>query len=253
MRIFLFVDGFIGAQILKHLVSLNENIIGIAVQPERVRNNFDEIKKYSKLKNEKISTVGNKPDKNFADYLNKICPDIILVVSWPFILRENIFLIPKRGCVNFHMSFLPFNRGKKPNVWPIIEGTPAGVSIHYINSGIDSGKILFRKKIDVEIIDTAKTLFDKQLIASIILFKESWLKIKNNSINAIDNILSEGTFHFDKEFQKLEEINLDKQCYPLELINQLRAKTFAPHEGAYFIHNGRKVFIRIELFYGDLT
>ena len=81
MRIFLFVDGFIGAQILKHLVSLNENIIGIAVQPEKVRNNFDEIKKYSKLKNEKISIVGKKPDKKFVDYLKKICPEIILVVS----------------------------------------------------------------------------------------------------------------------------------------------------------------------------
>ena len=251
MRIFLFVDGFIGAQILKHLVSLNENIIGIAVQPEKVRNNFDEIKKYSKLKNEKISIVGKKPDKKFVDYLKKICPEIILVVSWTYILRENIFLIPKRGCLNFHMSYLPFNRGKKPNVWPIIEGTPAGVSIHYIDHGIDSGKILFRKQIDVEIIDTARTLYDKQLIAFVNLFRESWPKIKNNNINAMDNILNEGTFHFDEDFKELEEINLDKKYYPLELINQLRSKTFEPHEGAYFIHDNQKIFIRIELSYGD--
>ena len=59
------------------------------------------------------------------------------------------------------MSYLPFNRGKKPNVWPIIEGSPAGVSMHYIDSGIDSGKIISQSKIDVEIIDTAKTLYDK--------------------------------------------------------------------------------------------
>jgi methionyl-tRNA formyltransferase len=252
MRIFLFVDGWIGAQVLRHLNSQNENIIGIAVHPPSARNNFDEIIEYSKLSNNKIHTVGKKPNGKFIDYLIKACPDIILVVSWTYILQENIYKLPSRGCLNFHMSFLPFNRGKKPNVWPIIENTPAGVSIHYIDSGIDSGKILFRKRIDVEIIDTAKTLYQKQLIAFVNLFEESWVKIKNNNIHPIDNTLDEGTFHLDEEFKKLEEIHLDEKYYPLELINQIRGKTFPPHEAAYFIYKGRKVYVRIELFYGDI-
>jgi len=251
MKIFLFVDGWIGAQVLRHLRSQNENIIGIAVHPPSTRNNFDEIIKNSKLPEDNIHTVGKNPNERFVDYLTNINPDIILVVSWTYILKKNIFGIPNRGCLNFHMSFLPFNRGKKPNVWPIIEGTPAGVSIHYIDSGIDSGKILFRKKVDVEIIDTAKTLYEKQLIAFVSLFKESWLKVKNNNIHTIDNVLDEGTFHLDEEFKELEEIALDEKCYPLELINQIRAKTFPPHDGAYFVHNGQKVFVHIELSYGD--
>ena len=36
--------------------------------------------------------------------------------------------------------------GKNPNFWPIIEETPAGVSLHYIDSGIDTGKVISQKK-----------------------------------------------------------------------------------------------------------
>jgi len=251
MKIFLFVDGWVGSQVLKHLRSNNEDIVGIAVHPPEARNNFDEIIKYSKLSADRVHTVGNKPEKKFIDYLNKIQPDIILVVSWTYLLKKSIYEVPINGCLNFHMSYLPFNRGKKPNVWSIIEDTPAGVSIHYIDSGIDSGKILFRKKVYVEIIDTAKTLYAKQLDAIVSLFKESWPNIRNDDIKPIDNILEEGTFHLDEEFKKLEEINLNDKYYPMELINQIRAKTFKPHAGTYFIHKGQKVFVHIELTYGD--
>jgi methionyl-tRNA formyltransferase len=251
MRIFLFVDGWLGAQILKCLNDFKENIVGIAVHPNKFRNNFSEIIKNSKLSDNQIFTVGKNPENFFVDKLNDLCPDVILVVSWTFILKEHIYLIPKKGCINFHMSFLPFNRGKKPNVWPIVEGTPAGVSIHYIDDGIDSGAILFRQEVEVEIIDTAKTLYKKQLHAFVSLFEKSWPKIKNNTVLYIENIREDGSFHLDKEFKKLEKIDLDKKVFPMELINHLRAKTFAPYDGAYFIHNGQKVYINIQLSYEE--
>ena len=209
MKIFLFVDGWVGAQVLMHLKSQDENIAGIAVHPADICNNFDEIKKCSGLPDGKIYTVGKHPSAEFIGNLKKINPDIILVVFWTYILSKEVFSIPKYRCINFHMSYLPFNRGKKPNVWPIIENTPAGVSMHYIDSGIDSGEILFRKEVKVEITDTAQTLYLKQLVALSNLFIENWINIKNNKLNAIENIAEEGTFHWDKDFKQLDEINLD--------------------------------------------
>ena len=50
--------------------------------------------------------------------------------------------------------------GEKSNFWPIIEKTPAGVSLHYIDSGIDTGKIISQKKVFVEPVDT-KAVFIK--------------------------------------------------------------------------------------------
>jgi methionyl-tRNA formyltransferase len=47
------------------------------------------------------------------------------------------------------LSYLPFNRGAHPNFWSFIEKTQAGVSIHKINKGIDTGNIILRKKINI--------------------------------------------------------------------------------------------------------
>ena len=83
------------------------------------------------------------------------------------------------------------------------------------------------------------------------MFEENWVNIKNNNLSPIDNMLEEGTFHWDKDFKQLDELSLDEKYYLLDLINHLRAKTFPPHKGAYFIHNERKVYVRIELSYED--
>ncbi len=63
----------------------------------------------------------------------------------------------------------------------------------------------------------------------------------------IINPKKKGTFHLDKEFEKLNEINLKEKVYPLDLINHLRAKTFPPNPPAYFIKDGKKIFVSIKL------
>ena len=76
-------------------------------------------------------------------------------------MPDKFFTIPPKGCINFHLSYLPYNRGKKPNVWPIIDGSPAGVTMHYIDNDIDSGSIVAQSEVKVDIVDTGKTLYNK--------------------------------------------------------------------------------------------
>jgi len=251
VKIFLFADNWVGYQVIKYLHEQDENIVGIALHPPEYQTFSEEIIKSANLPDENIFIVGKTPSYGFVDKLKELQPDIVLVVFWTFILSKSIFNIPKLGCINFHMSYLPFNRGKNPNVWPIVEGTPAGVSMHYIDSGIDSGKILFRREVEVDITDTAETLYKKQKNTLVELFVENWEFIKTNNLCPVQNIAEKGTFHWGKDFKQLDEIDLSEQCYPLELINHLRAKTFPPHKGAYFVHDGKKIFMRIELSYEE--
>ena len=73
--------------------------------------------------------------------------DLIISFGYRHILSSNF--INNCGCpiVNLHISYLPFNRGAHPNFWSFYDNTPSGVTIHLINEGIDSGPILFQKKI----------------------------------------------------------------------------------------------------------
>lgn len=70
--------------------------------------------------------------------------DVDLVVSFGYrhILKPEVLATARRPVLNLHISYLPYNRGAHPNFWSWIEGTPAGVSIHEIDAGIDTGAVV---------------------------------------------------------------------------------------------------------------
>ena len=93
---------------------------------------------------------------------------------------------------------MPFNRGAHPNFWSFYDGTQSGVSIHLIDEGIDTGPILFQKKIQFEdektFIETYDRLFDEienLFIENIdLIVSKKWTAMKQ---------VGKGTFHSDKD------------------------------------------------------
>jgi len=249
MRILLMADHWVGWKITQYLRECNENIVGLLVHPPEYQHYSKEIIEASGILPNQIFEVGKNISRDLLKSIKQLNPDIILVVYWRYILPFEFFNIPPKGCINFHAAYLPFNRGKNPNVWPIIEGTPAGVTLHYIDNGIDSGKIIAQTEVKLDIIDTAQTVYEKLLAAFVELFMDTWPKIKAETIVPVPQTTEEGTFHWGKDFHKLDKIDLDRPYAPLELINLLRARTFPPHQAAYFIYEGKKVYVRIQLEY----
>jgi methionyl-tRNA formyltransferase len=75
-----------------------------------------------------------------------------LIIS--FGLREIISPRDIRECrtpiLNIHISYLPHNRGAHPNFWSWYDETPVGVTIHRIDSGLDTGPIVFQRLVDID-------------------------------------------------------------------------------------------------------
>ena len=251
MKILLLADNWVGWKVTQHLQSIGEDIVGLFIHPPKYQHHTDEIIKASKLDTQQIFIGEKEWTEKQLEKVKELTPDIVLVVFWTFVLPKSFFCIPPKGCINFHLSFLPYNRGKNPNVWPIIESTPAGVTMHYIESDIDTGSIVAQSEVEIEIVDTGKTLYKKLLNEFVILFKKKWPDIKTDKIQAIKQNRKESTFHWGREFKQLDLIDLDKQYKGLELINLLRARTFPPHPSAFFIKDGRKVYVRVSLEYGE--
>lgn len=84
----------------------------------------------------------NSKVNNFSDY------DLVISFGYRYIIKNTELKSLKRPIINLHVSFLPFNRGSHPNFWAHFENTPSGVSIHEIDSGIDTGPIIFQKRIE---------------------------------------------------------------------------------------------------------
>ncbi|WP_052265200.1 formyltransferase family protein [Ruegeria sp. ANG-R] len=73
--------------------------------------------------------------------------DLVISFGYRHLIRQS--KIESLGCpiINLHISYLPYNRGAHPNFWSFFDGTPAGVTIHLIDEGIDTGPILFQKRV----------------------------------------------------------------------------------------------------------
>ena len=81
-------------------------------------------------------------DRLGADWCRQ--QDFALAVSYTYryILTEEVLAALKYNAVNIHNSFLPWNRGADPNIWSIIDRTPRGVTLHYMENGLDKGEII---------------------------------------------------------------------------------------------------------------
>lgn len=103
-----------------------------------------------------------KDNSDVSKALENIKADIIVVVAYGKILPENILNMYKFGCINGHASLLPKYRGASPIQWAIVNGEKqTGVTIMKMDRGMDTGDIIESRKVDIDELDTADTLFEK--------------------------------------------------------------------------------------------
>jgi methionyl-tRNA formyltransferase len=112
-----------------------------------------------------------------------VSPDCDFIVSHGY--RH---IVPRAVCeafdgraVNLHISYLPWNRGADPNLWSHVDGTPKGVTIHYIAPGLDTGDIIAQRKVRFDIGDTLATSYAKLQDELVSLFADHWPAIKNGT------------------------------------------------------------------------
>lgn len=95
-----------------------------------------------------------RPEKaNGEDFLNIVAsfaPDINVSMSYDQILRRNLIENAPLGFINCHAGALPFYRGRNVLNWSLINGEKQfGITVHYIDEGIDTGDILKQEFVDI--------------------------------------------------------------------------------------------------------
>jgi len=173
--------------------------------------------------------------------------DLIVSAGFRHIVPEEYLDIPSLGAVNMHKSYLPYNRGANPNVWSIIEDNPAGVSVHYMTSEIDAGPIIDRRKVPVGPGDNGRDLYERLEKAQVQQFKDIWPEIRDGVAETIEQSPDEGTHHRKSDFVSLWELDREETVTAGEFIDRLRALTFPPYKNAYFIEDGKKYYIEIDI------
>ena len=154
-----------------------------------------------------MHTIVESTDKISFESVRDFDPDLIISYGYRHILKGNILQTYKDKIINLHISYLPWNRGAYPNIWSAIDDTPHGITIHLIDEGIDTGDILYQKKIDIPLSDSLRTAYEKLQSEIQDLFIKNWKEIENFKFTRIKQDHKLATLHFTKSskilFKKL--------------------------------------------------
>ncbi len=166
---------------LEMLIEEGHHISAVVTQPDRQKGRG---KKSSMPPVKEVALLHHLPvlqperikgDESFLKHIQSLNPDVIVVVAFGQILPESILNIPKYGCINIHGSLLPHYRGAAPIQWSILnEESKTGVTIMYMDKGMDTGDMLLKKEMSIEKTDTYETLHDKMKKVGVMALKEAW-------------------------------------------------------------------------------
>jgi methionyl-tRNA formyltransferase len=251
MRLLFAANNWLGLEALRFLQQQGEEIVGLALHPPGQRKYGDELITVSGLPPDRIldGTGLNAPGGLAA--VRALRADACVSVLFNYLFKPPFLGSFPQGVVNLHPSLLPYNRGQYPNVWSIVEGTPSGVTFHYVDPGVDTGDIIAQRTVEVEPVDTGQTLYRKLELVGLDLFRETWPAFRAGTAPRRRQDGGAGTSHRTADVERVDEIDLDAATTGRALIDLLRARTFPPYRGAYFKHAGRKVYLRLQLAYED--
>jgi methionyl-tRNA formyltransferase len=247
MRILLFANNWNGWEVAKWLRQQGEDIVGLVLNNPGDQRFGDRILKAVDLPDDRIWFAKQLRTPETLERLGDLRADIGISASFGYLLRPELIQMFPRSCINLHAALLPYNGGWYTNVWPILDGTPAGATIHYIDAGVDSGDIIVQREIPVEPTDTAGSLHEKITRDLIELFKENWLSIRAGTNSRSPQDRSKGTSHRKAEINGISVVDLNRKYLGRDLLNLLRARTYPPYPSAYYLDGEERTHVRVEL------
>jgi len=131
--------------------------------------------------------------------------DFIVMFGWRNLIREPIISRYHRRIINLHGSFLPWNRGAYPNLFSWVENTPKGASIHYVDSGIDTGPIIMRHAVDFSKAPntTLASSYDVIKFAAEEMFRKAWPVLRRRDVIGTKQDPRQGTSHTIKDAEPI--------------------------------------------------
>jgi methionyl-tRNA formyltransferase len=167
MRIVFIGTGEIGVPTLRALEKSEHELVGVVTQPDKPVGRAQKItappiKTAAAGSEMSILQPARIKDLQAIDQIRALAPDVIVVMAYGQILPRAVLEIPKIACLNLHASLLPRWRGAAPIQAAIADGDQeTGITVMYMDEGLDTGDILLQRKIDISPSETGATLHDR--------------------------------------------------------------------------------------------
>jgi methionyl-tRNA formyltransferase len=171
----------------------------------------------------------------------------VVGVHFPAMVPPEVLALPREGVLNLHPAFLPWNRGWHTPSWAILDGTPAGATLHFMDAGVDSGEVVHQRRLEVTPADTAHTLYARMKALELEVFREAWPALAAGRAHRRPQ-RGGGSLHRRAELlaPEVQRLELDRPTTARELLRHLRALTTNRwDEAAYFERGGRRYRVQV--------
>ncbi|MDP3973594.1 MAG: methionyl-tRNA formyltransferase [Candidatus Daviesbacteria bacterium] len=231
-----------GYVILSDLLKLDAEIVKAFILEEDSHETERFSSKISQLcEAKKIPFKVCKNINNQYDELSKLAIDLLVVSGWRSIIPKRIIDLAKKGGVAFHESLLPKYRGFAPINWAVINGEKrTGVTLFYLDQGIDNGRIIAQETIEIRPNQTTFDIYKKTIKTSSNLLKRNFSKLITGKVKTKKQNELEATYTCARtpEDGKIIWLNTTERIH-----NLIRALS-NPYPGAFCFIKNKKIIIQ---------
>lgn len=153
---------------------------------------------------------------------------IFLSLEFDKIIKPSLF--KSKNLYNIHFSLLPAYKGMYTSALPFINAeSETGITLHKIDSGIDTGDIISQKKIKITGNDTARNLYLKYINEGTKLVIENLSFIINNNYKCFPQS-SLGSSYYGKNTIDYSNLVINYKQTAFQVVNQLKAFSFREYQ-----------------------
>lgn len=167
----------IGARALEALVARGEDVAVVVTHADAPdeRAWFESVAEVARIHRIPCLTPASPNLPAVVEAVRGLAPDLLLSVWYRRLLGPELLTAPRVAALNLHGSLLPAYRGRAPLNWVLVNGeTRTGVTLHHMTAVADAGDIVAQRPIEIELDDTAFTLYERMVKIGVELLVESY-------------------------------------------------------------------------------
>ena len=253
MNIIFMSSSEFGLPTLQKIVGSKNKIVAVYTQPPKksgrgLKVNKSVIHQYAEQNNLNIRTPADLSAEAEIDFLNKLNPDLGVVVSYGLLIPTRILKIARFGFLNIHPSLLPRWRGAAPIQRAIMCGDKkTGINIMKLDEGLDTGDICKKIVIEIEETDNNESLSLKLSKLGAELMTQVISELKDGNLNFTSQEVRNITYA--KKVDK-SETKLDFHCTASDINNKIRG--LSPYPGAWFKYTDESDNFRARIIQAEI-
>jgi len=213
--------GFFGDDVWAHKALgflLKDRSINIKFICGRFITKDKKLKKIAEKNKIKFFKKKNINDIKFINYIKKNNINLLASMSFDQIFKNEIINAVNKNIINCHAGKLPFYRGRNILSWALINGEKDfGITTHFVDKKIDTGKIIIQKIFKITKTDDYKSLLTKSHNQCAKIIYNTIKKIQNNDYKAVpQNKFSKKSSYYRKRVIGDEIINLKQKSHHIK-------------------------------------